>query len=81
MSYFYKLSQNYLSFLENGEYSDVIVRVGKENNMEEFAVHSFVLRTQSPYFRNVLSNYEITRNKIILEEKNINPNEFKIILK
>src|SRR3954449_12005821 len=46
-----QLSKDYISFYENGsKYADVTIRVGKNENVEEFNVHSFVLLSRSDYF-------------------------------
>jgi hypothetical protein len=78
--FYYNVTHDYLSVLESGEFSDVLIRIGKEDKIKEFAVHSFVLRTRSPYFRNALSKYNVIGEKIILELNNIQPDAFEIIL-
>lgn len=91
------LSSDLTKFLETGEYSDVIIRVGenyynndqikeeKENKVlvKEFKVHSIILRARSNYFLTALSNAwaKTEGDKLIFTKPNISPKAFDIILK
>ncbi|CAI2161363.1 13696_t:CDS:2 [Funneliformis geosporum] len=76
------LSRDFLSLLDTGEYSDVIIQVGQEPFIREFRVHSLILRTRSLYFRNALSNtWARTKgNYLVFQKPNISPKVFEIIL-
>ncbi|CAG8642608.1 16019_t:CDS:2, partial [Acaulospora morrowiae] len=82
--FFKDLSRDYESLLENGNFSDVIIRVGGESNdIKEFRAHSLVLRARSSYFKTALSDNWVKKveNTIIFEKPNIRPKEFKVIIK
>src|ERR1043166_4227345 len=50
-----KLSQNLLESLEDNEYYDVTIEVGKDPHVKIFRAHMIVLHYRSPYLRRVLS--------------------------
>ena len=50
-----KLSQNLLEILEDNEYYDVTIEVGKDPYVKVFRAHMIVLCYRSPYLRRVLS--------------------------
>src|SRR3954451_16257193 len=61
---FYKeIINNYEKLYETKEYYDMIIYAGEKPNIKEFHVHSFVLRTQSEFFKKAF----ITKN--IFEKK------------
>ena len=65
-----KLSEDYISFYENeNKYTDVIIRVGKEENVKEFHVHSFVLLVRSNYFCKKFEEIE-DNGKFVIEMPN-----------
>ncbi|RIA84524.1 AIG1 family-domain-containing protein, partial [Glomus cerebriforme] len=79
-----KLSQDYISFYENKEkYADVTIRVGKEENVNEFYVHSFVLLARSVFFCKKIEEIKEKQNygKFIIEIPDINPKFFDQILR
>ena len=75
--------KEFTKILESGEFSDTEILVGKEPNAKTFKLHSFVLRTCIPYYRNRLSDrWEKTKNNIIkLEQPDITIPVFDIIIK
>ncbi|RIB28473.1 hypothetical protein C2G38_2157790 [Gigaspora rosea] len=77
------LIRDYMSVLNSGDYADVILRIGDDENFKEFRAHSIVLRTRSPYFRTALSDRWAQKqdNVIIYEKPNILPEAFEVILK
>ncbi|CAG8471169.1 6703_t:CDS:2 [Acaulospora colombiana] len=84
ISFLKDLSRDYESLLENGNFSDVVIRVGGEfNHIKEFRAHSMVLRARSSYFRIALSDNWAKRveNVIVFEKPNIHPKEFEVIIK
>ncbi|EXX63530.1 hypothetical protein RirG_151550 [Rhizophagus irregularis DAOM 197198w] len=60
---------------------DVKIKVGKENDIEEFQAHSNVLSSRSIHFQLALLNQLNESGLFILEEPNISPSIFKILLK
>ena len=50
-----KLSQNLLEILEDGEYYDVTIEVGKDPYAKVFRFHMVILYYRSPYLRRILS--------------------------
>ena len=60
---------------------DVKIKVGKKNDVKEFRAHSTILSTRSSYFQDALSNQIKESEFFILEEPNISPSVFDILLK
>jgi hypothetical protein len=77
------LSQDYTELLKSGEYSDLIIRAGTENEQKEFRAHSLILCTRSKYFRAALSSEWVKKenNKIIFEKPNVSAKVFEEVLK
>jgi hypothetical protein len=80
---FYGLSQNFSQLLLDADDYDVIIKVGKNSNVETFNVHSNILRARSPYFKRALSkDWNTKKNGIInFNKPNISPNVFEIIIR
>lgn len=74
--------KNFSAMLNNSDDYDIIIRVGKYQNIKEFKAHSNILRARSQYFRYAISKESITKedDMIILSKPNITPNTFKMIL-
>src|SRR6266542_1217497 len=51
-----KLSQNYIELLEDDNYYDVTIEVGKDPNVKIFRAHTNILYCRSPYLRRDLSS-------------------------
>jgi hypothetical protein len=75
-----ELSKDYLSVFESGKYSDVIIKVGEGSNANEYKAHSFILRIRSKFFKEEIKS-NLSRNKIVLQYKNFDPEAFEYILK
>ncbi|CAI2171362.1 4480_t:CDS:2 [Funneliformis geosporum] len=69
------------STLKNIGNHDVIIQVGKNNDVKEFAAHSSVLRACSSYFEKALPTLTAEKNSffLLLKEPNINPTTFELI--
>ncbi|EXX69937.1 hypothetical protein RhiirA1_450444 [Rhizophagus irregularis] len=83
-SIFYSsLSKDLSSILYDSDDYNVIIKVGKDQNMKEFKAHSVILRARSPYFKSALSNKWITKkdDMILFNKPNIDPIVFELILK
>ncbi|CAB4441819.1 unnamed protein product [Rhizophagus irregularis] len=78
-----------LTYLLYNKTFDVKIKVGKENDIEEFSAHSTILSTRSIHFQNALFNQTKESGCFILEESgcfilekpNISPSVFNILLK
>ncbi|CAG8507528.1 14573_t:CDS:2 [Acaulospora morrowiae] len=78
------LSRDYKAILESGDFSDVIITVGKEPNVKEFRGHSLVLKVRSSYFRTALSRdwAKFSHGGMMKFTKpNIEPEIFEVIFK
>ncbi|GBC34398.2 BTB/POZ protein [Rhizophagus irregularis DAOM 181602=DAOM 197198] len=80
--FFSKLSQNYIEILNDDEYYDVKIEVGKDPNVEIFRAHMIILCYRSPYFRRTLSLNKKSNDGDLVHIKlpNISPEIFKILL-
>ena len=78
-----KLSQNLLESLEDDEYYDITIEVGKDPNVKVFRAHTIVLYYRSPYLRRVLSTNKKRHDGTLMHIKlsNIFPEIFHIILR
>ena len=74
------LTNEYLKFLETGEFSDTEILVGKEPNTKIFRLHSLILKMRSPYFRTTLLN-DWTNDIIKFQKQNISIEVFDIIIR
>ncbi|RIA86312.1 hypothetical protein C1645_740944 [Glomus cerebriforme] len=79
LKFYSSLLKDLSSMYKTSSDFDIIIRVGTNQNVKEFRVHSNILRARSEYFKTVLSNEWITRNNdLILPD--ITPTVFEIIL-
>ena len=78
-----KLSQNLLESLEDDEYYDVTIEVGKDPYVKVFRAHMIVLCYRSPYLRRILSANKKRNDGTLIHIKlsNIVPETFHIILR
>jgi hypothetical protein len=79
-----KLSQNYIELLEDDEYYDITIEVGKaSSNVKIFRAHRNILCYRSPYLRGILASNKKNNDGVLTHIKlpNISPEIFEIILK
>ncbi len=78
-----RLSQNYIELLEDNEYYDVTIEVGKDSNVKIFRAHMNILCFRSPHLRKDLALNKRSNNNPLTHLKlpNISPEIFQIILK
>ena len=76
-----KLSQNLLEILEDGEYYDIKIEVGKDPYVKVFRAHIVILYYRSPYLRRILSTRNNDGNLAHIKLPNISPETFQIILR
>ena len=83
VQFFPKLSQNYIEILEDDEYYDVTIEVGKDPNVKIFHVHIIILCYHSPFLRRTLTSNKKNNDGGLTHIKlsNILPEIFQIILK
>ena len=69
--------------LNDSDDYDVIIQVGKYQNIKEFYAHSNILRARSLYFKYTFLKESITKDNgmIMLNKPNIIPEVFEMILK
>src|SRR2546421_627871 len=58
-----ELSEDYLSVLKSGKYSDVIIKVGEGSDSKEYKTHSFVLMIRSEFFKEEIRNNSSNSSK------------------
>ena len=78
-----KLSQNLLEILEDDEYYDITIEVGKDPYIKIFRSHIVILYYRSPYLRRILSTSKRKNDGTLVHIKlpNILPEIFQIILR
>jgi hypothetical protein len=78
-----KLSQNFLEILNDDEYYDVNIEVGKDPHVRIFHAHMVILNYRSPYLRRKLSTNKKNNDGTLarIELPNILPEIFEIILR
>ncbi|GBC03047.1 hypothetical protein RclHR1_04970001 [Rhizophagus clarus] len=81
--FFSKLSQNYIEVLEDDEYFDITIEVGKDPNVKIFRAHMIILCYRSPFLRRTLASNKKNNDGTLVHIKfpNISPEIFQIILK
>jgi hypothetical protein len=80
--FFNKLSQNYIEILNDDEYYDITIEVGKDPNVKIFRTHMIILCYRSPFLRRTLSSNKNNDGiPIHIKLPNISPEIFQIILK
>ena len=78
-NFFINLSKNYIEILDDDEYYDITIEVGKDPNVTIFRAHMIILCYRSPFLRRTLAS----NNNVLAHIKfsNISPEIFQIILK
>ncbi|CAB4412217.1 unnamed protein product [Rhizophagus irregularis] len=81
--FFSKLSQNYIELLDDSEYYDITIEVGKDPNVKIFRSHKIILCYRSPCLRRSLasSKNQNKDNVLTIKFPNISPEVFQIILR
>ncbi|GBB83196.1 hypothetical protein RclHR1_00010078 [Rhizophagus clarus] len=81
--FFNRLSQNYIEILNDDQYYDVTIEVGKDPNVKIFRAHMIILCYRSPFLRRTLSSNKKNNDGTLTHIKlsNISPEIFQIILK
>ena len=81
--FFSRLSQNYIEILEDDEYYDITIEVGKDPNVKMFRAHMIILCFRSRFLRRTLASNKKNDDGTLTHIKfqNISPEIFHIILK
>ncbi|UZO08903.1 uncharacterized protein OCT59_029146 [Rhizophagus irregularis] len=78
--FFPSLSKNYIEILNDDEYSDINIEVGKDTNMKIFRAHMVILCYRSPFLRTALASNKKNVDNGLFKLPNISPEIFWIIL-
>ena len=83
VQFFPKLSQNYIEILEDDEYYDLTIKVGKDPDVKIFRAHMIILCYRSPFLRRTLASNKKNNDGGLTHIKlpDILPEIFQIILK
>ena len=83
VQFFPKLSLNYIEILEDDEYYDITIEIGKDPNVKIFRAHVIILCYRSPFLRRTLTSNKKNNDGGLTHIKlpNISPEIFQIILK
>jgi hypothetical protein len=78
-----KLSQNLLEILNDEEYYDVTIEVGKDPYIKIFRAHMVILNYRSPFLQRILSTNKRKNDGTLVHIKlpNISPEIFHVILR
>ena len=78
-----KLSQNLLEILNDEEYYDVTIEVGKDPYIKIFRAHMVILYYRSPFLQRILSTNKRKNDGTLVHIKlpNISPEIFHVILR
>jgi hypothetical protein len=82
IKFFNRLSQNYVEILNDDEYYDITIEVGKDPNVKIFRTHMIILCYRSPFLRRTLSSTKKNNNGSLVHIKlpNISPEIFQVLL-
>ena len=78
-----KLVNDLTNVLNESDYYDVEIKIGKGDDVKIFKAHSHILKARSLYFRVALSDNWVKRSEsgiILFEKENLSPKIFEIIL-
>ena len=79
---FYKeIIDNYKNLYETKEGYDVKIYAGEKPNIKEFHVHSFILKTQSKFFKTAFTEDIQKKDGYYILNSNKSPNVFEILLR
>jgi len=83
VQFFSKLSQNYIEILDDDEYYDVTIEVGKDPDVKIFRAHTIILCYRSPFLRRTLVSNKKDHDSGLTHIKlpDISPKIFQTILK
>jgi hypothetical protein len=78
-----KLSQNLLEILDDDEYYDITIEVGKDPYVKVFRAHMVILNYRSPYLKRILSTNKKKHDGTLIHIKlpNILPEIFSVVLR
>src|SRR3989337_935597 len=65
VQFFPKLSQNYIEILEDDEYHDITIEIGKDPDVKIFRAHMIILCYRSPFLRRTLASNKKSNDGIL----------------
>jgi len=83
VKFYEEIINNYKKLYETKEDYDVKLYAGEKPNIKEFHVHSFVLKTQSDFFKNIFTTKDGIEKEdgyFIINSSN-SPKVFEILLR
>ncbi len=72
---------NYKKLYETKEGYDVKIYVGEKPNIKEFHVHSFILKTQSKFFKTAFTKDIQKKDGYFILNSNYSPKVFEFLLR
>ena len=79
---FYKeIIDNYKKLYETKEGYDAKIHVGENPNIKEFHVHSFILKTQSKFFKTAITENAQKKDGYYILSSNYSPKVFETLLR
>ncbi|CAB4431883.1 unnamed protein product [Rhizophagus irregularis] len=79
--FFSRLSKNYIEILDDEEYNDITIEVGKDPNVKIFRAHMIILCYRSPFFRRIFASNKKNDSLAHIKLPNISPKLFQTILR
>ena len=76
-----EIIDNYKKLYKTKEEYDTKVYVGEEPNIKEFHVHSFILKTQSKFFKNAFTKDIQKKDDYFILNSSCSPKVFEILLR
>jgi hypothetical protein len=78
--FFSRLSKNYIEILEDDEYYDITIEVGKDPDVKIFRAHMIILCYRSPFLRQTLASNKKNNGVTHIKFPDISPDIFQNIL-
>ena len=83
LKYTNKLVNDLTKLLNESDFYDTEIKVGDDQEVRTFKVHSNILKARSSYFKAALSNNWVKRSDngvILFDKENVSPSIFEILL-
>jgi len=83
VEFYEEIINNYKKLYETKESYDVKIYAGEKPNIKEFHVHSFILKTQSEFFKKAFITKDDIEKKddYFIINSNVSPKAFEILLR
>src|SRR5436190_23947224 len=80
-NFYEEIIDNYKKLYETKEGYDIKIYVGEKPNIKEFHVHSFILKTQSKFFKTAFTEDVQKNDGYYISNSNNSPKVFEILLR